>query len=86
MAYATGRIFFDADSHIMELPDFLTANADRDVADQLPSFNFEAAGVLAQHVSQYVNNGRPEHEAQKLRDLGDGLDQRSQGLRRARRV
>ncbi len=73
MAYATGRIFFDADSHIMELPDFLTANADRDVADQLPPFNFEAAGVLAQHVSQYVNDGRPEHEAQKLRDLGDGL-------------
>ena len=73
MAYATGRTFFDADSHIMELPDFLTTNADRDVADKLPPFNFEAAGVLAQHVSTYVDNGRPEQEAQKLRDLGDTL-------------
>ena len=50
MPYATGRTFLDADSHIMELPDFLTANADRDIADKLPAFNFEAAGVLAQNV------------------------------------
>lgn len=28
MPYATGRTFLDADSHLMELPDFLTANAD----------------------------------------------------------
>ncbi len=55
------------------LPDFLTASADRDGADQLPPFPFEAAGVLARYVSQYVDNGRPENEAQTLRDLGAGL-------------
>ena len=73
MAYASGRTFFDADSHIMELPDFLTAYADRDVADKLPSFRFEAAGALAQHVQTYAATGRPTAEAQHLRDLGDAL-------------
>ena len=73
MPYATGRTFLDADSHIMELPDFLSANADRDIADKLPAFNFEAAGVLAQHVSNYAGAGRPAQEAQQLRDLGDTL-------------
>ena len=73
MAYASGRTFFDADSHIMELPDFLTAYADRDVADKLPSFRFEAAGALAQHVQTYADTGRPAAEAQHLRGLGDAL-------------
>lgn len=73
MAYASGRTFFDADSHIMELPDFLTAHADRDVAGKLPPFRFEAAGALAQHVQTYADTGRPTAEAQHLRDLGDAL-------------
>src|SRR5256885_423466 len=30
MSYATGRTFFDADSHIMALPDFLREHADPD--------------------------------------------------------
>ncbi len=73
MAYATGRTFFDADSHIMELPDFLTAKADRTIADKIPPLNMEAAGVLAQNLHAYVDHGRSAEEAQKLRDLGDGL-------------
>ena len=73
MAYATGRTFFDADSHIMELPDFLTAHADGDVADKLPPLNFGAAGNLAQHVETYAANGRPVQETQTLRELGDAL-------------
>lgn len=73
MAYASGRTFFDADSHIMELPDFLTAHADRDVADKLPPFRFEAAGALARSVQTYADTGRPTAEAQHLRDLGDAL-------------
>ena len=73
MAYATGRTFFDADSHIMELPDFLTAKADRTIADKIPPLNIEAAGVLAQNISSYLDNGRPAQETQKLRELGDTL-------------
>jgi predicted TIM-barrel fold metal-dependent hydrolase len=57
----------------MELPDFLTAKADRTIADKIPPLNMEAAGVLAQNMNTYVDNGRSAEEAQKLRDLGDGL-------------
>jgi uncharacterized protein len=32
----TARVLFDADSHIMELPDFLTAFADPSIRDRLP--------------------------------------------------
>ena len=73
MAYASGRTYFDADSHLMELPDFLTANADRDVADKLPLFNFEAAGVLAKNIERYLGKGRPAEEKNTLRGLGDDL-------------
>ena len=36
MAYATGRRFLDADSHIMELPNFLTEHAEAGIRDRLP--------------------------------------------------
>ena len=36
MPYAQGRTFFDADSHIMELPDFLTEYADPAFRDRIP--------------------------------------------------
>ena len=37
MAYAQGRTFYDADSHIMELPDFLIEHADPEMKARLPS-------------------------------------------------
>ncbi len=47
MAYATGRTFHDADSHIMELPDFLRAHAEPGQRDLVPTFSLPAAGALA---------------------------------------
>jgi uncharacterized protein len=41
MSYANGRAIHDADAHLMELPDFLTAHADPDVRDRLPRLHFE---------------------------------------------
>ena len=35
MTYAGERVIYDADSHLMELPDFLTAHADPTLADEL---------------------------------------------------
>lgn len=35
MSYANGRFLLAADSHIMELPNFLSANADPDLRDRL---------------------------------------------------
>ena len=44
MAYASGRTYLDADSHVMELPDFLTSNADPGIRDRIPEIPFEAGG------------------------------------------
>ena len=37
MTYAGDRLILDADSHLMELPDFLTAHADPGAGDLLPT-------------------------------------------------
>ena len=36
MTYAGDRILYDADTHIMELPDFLRKYADPDIREELP--------------------------------------------------
>src|SRR5207237_2516913 len=40
MPYAEGRTFFDADSHLMELPGFLRDHADPSIRERLPQLNF----------------------------------------------
>ena len=47
MTYAQGRTFYDADSHIMELPHWLVEYADADVRDRLRPLYLGAAGKLA---------------------------------------
>ncbi|CAN5213324.1 hypothetical protein BH11PSE2_BH11PSE2_21830 [soil metagenome] len=42
MAYASGRVFNDADSHIMELPDFLIEHADPAIRDRIPRIKVDA--------------------------------------------
>ena len=45
MTYAAGRRLFDADSHIMELPDFLTNNADPAMRDRLPAIDYSRSSM-----------------------------------------
>ena len=46
MAYAPAdRAFYDADSHIMELPDFLKAYADPKLRDEIPEVSYSASVV-----------------------------------------
>ena len=45
MAYAEGRTFFDADSHVMELPDFLLDFADAALRDRLPPLSVSSGGL-----------------------------------------
>jgi uncharacterized protein len=47
MTYAEGRVFLDADSHIMELHDWLSAYVDDDLKDRIPPLELRAAGALA---------------------------------------
>lgn len=48
MPYAEGRTYFDADSHIMELHDWLSAYVDESVGAELPPLRLGGAGKLAE--------------------------------------
>ncbi len=76
MTYAPShRVFYDADSHIMELPDFLRDHADPDLRDQLPHVSYSASLVTDEEVEQIVANGgrhTAEHVGSQVA-LGDQL-------------
>ena len=44
MTYATGRVFHDADAHIMELSDFLIVNADPRFRERMPALGISGIG------------------------------------------
>lgn len=70
MSYAGDRFIHDADSHLMELPDFLSANADPGLRDRLPRLETTGAFDLTAYA------GRPGHTPEVVRELtalGDGL-------------
>jgi predicted TIM-barrel fold metal-dependent hydrolase len=54
MTYADGRLMLDADSHVMELPDFLSAHADPAMRDRIPPVNFDSGGNLSKRLASYV--------------------------------
>lgn len=76
MAYAPSeRAFYDADSHIMELPDFIRDYADEPFRSQIPQVSYSASLVTDEEVAEIVANGgrhSPEHVAAQIA-LGDDL-------------
>ncbi|NIR98445.1 MAG: amidohydrolase family protein, partial [Gammaproteobacteria bacterium] len=70
MSYAGSRTIFDADSHLMELPDFLTRHADSSFREQIPplasmgQFEFTRYADMREHTPDVVA---------KLTALGDNL-------------
>jgi len=77
MSYAGDRVLYDADSHIMELPDFLRKFADPAIRDQLPLVNYGMSLVTDEEVAVIVSNGAQHTEAHKqsLIALGDRMIQ-----------
>src|SRR5688500_4857259 len=74
MTYAQGRTYYDADSHIMELPDFLAAYADSDMRDRLASLKVPRVGRLANLVEEAERTRRhSDSEVAELLALGDRL-------------
>jgi len=74
MTYATGRAFFDADSHIMELPDFLIAHAEPEAQAALPRIPAPTVGKLANLMEAAEKSGAlPPAQVAELEALGDGL-------------
>jgi predicted TIM-barrel fold metal-dependent hydrolase len=48
MPYGAGRVYCDADSHIMETLDWVSAFADEDIKAKLPGLNLGGAGAAAE--------------------------------------
>ena len=77
----------DADSHVMELPDFLAAHADPGMRDLIPPVNFDSGGKLGKRLATYSERRR--HEPPSRRRAGRArrpAAHRRQGLRGDRRV
>jgi uncharacterized protein len=62
--YATGGVFYDADSHIMELPDFLHRHADAWLVDSLPPLSTVSGGAQGEGASRYAESRR--HSAEQI--------------------
>ncbi|MEM8769422.1 MAG: amidohydrolase family protein [Pseudomonadota bacterium] len=83
MAYAPAdRDFYDADSHIMELPNFLTAYADPDIRDEIPEVSYSASLVSDEEVAEIMAQGGRHSEAHVAEQvaLGDKLIESSKEI------
>ena len=47
MPYAEGRVYYDADSHVMETSDWLSTYADPDLRERIRPLQLAGAGALA---------------------------------------
>ncbi|CAB4617127.1 unannotated protein [freshwater metagenome] len=75
MTYAGDRVLYDADTHIMELPDFLKKFADPEIRDLLPLVDYGRSLVTDEEVAVIMDNGS-QHSAEhkeSLIALGDRM-------------
>ena len=83
MTYAPAtRAFYDADSHIMELPDFLQKYADPALRADMPAVSYSASIVTDEEVAEIMARGgrhSDEHLAELL-GLGDKLIEKSKEI------
>ena len=83
MAYVSAeRAYYDADSHIMELPNFLKAYADPELRDDIPEVSYSASVVTNEEVEVIMGQGgrhSQEHVAAQLA-MGDALIQHSKEI------
>jgi len=83
MPYApNSRPFYDADSHIMELPDFLTSYADPNIRGDIPEVSYSASIVTDEEVAQIMAQGG-KHSDEHVRaqvELGDKLIESSKEI------
>jgi uncharacterized protein len=83
MAYAPdSRPFYDADSHVMELPDFLQRYADPELRAEMPAVSYSASLVTDEEVAVIVARGGRHSEAHvaELLSLGDRLIETSKEI------
>jgi predicted TIM-barrel fold metal-dependent hydrolase len=80
MTYANGRRLLDADSHIMELPNFLSAHADPGVRDRLPEIDYSRSSVERDDVLAILAAGG-RHERAYAAELAASGDQLIRGAK-----
>ncbi len=83
MAYAPATYdFYDADSHIMELPDFLKKYADPNIRDDVPEVSYSASIVTDEEVAEIMGQGgrHSDTHRQAQIDLGDQLIEKSKEI------
>lgn len=81
MPYAK-RPCYDADSHIMELPDFLQRYADPDLRAEMPAVSYAASMVTDEEVAEIMKRGghhSREHVVELLA-MGDQLIEKSKEI------
>ena len=75
MTYAGDLEIYDADSHIMELPDFLTNYLEGELRDRLGTIDLQHMPPMRESIDEIIARGHrhsPEHVAEVL-EMGDGL-------------
>lgn len=82
MPYVEGQTIHDADSHIMELPDFLQKYADPDLRAEIPAVNYSASVVTDEEVAEIMAQGGRHSDAHlaELIGLGDRLIEKSKEI------
>ena len=76
------RPFYDADSHVMEFPTFITDYADPKFKDRIPEVDYTASIVTDEEVEEIVRNGNrhsQEHIDAQIA-LGDDLIAKSKEI------
>ena len=74
MTYAGRRRILDADSHLMELPDFLTRHAEARMRDRVPTLMEVGLAIEGIRMRDYRGRrGHPPEVVERLTALGDGL-------------
>ena len=62
--YAGARLMFDADSHIMELPDFFQEFADADIRAAMPELDTAAGSRIGPMIAEYARTKK--HSAEEV--------------------
>ncbi len=72
MTYSGERLIFDSDSHLMELPDFLSAHASQKIKNRLPDFRELLTGQFDPE-SHAGKSGHSPENVKKMMALGNNL-------------
>src|SRR5579884_1440479 len=63
MPYAEGRVYYDADSHLMELPDWLEEFADQATRERLRPLYLGGAGPMAEEAIREAERRKGDEAA-----------------------